>query len=576
MSARTDFTDYSPRLVAMGRTILAPDRAFFLQAMVFSVAISVLTLAVPLSVQLLIGTVANTALLRPIVVLSIVLFGLLALYGLLSAMQAHLMDVFERRLFARITKEIVLRSIHARYADVESMNREELANRFFEIITIQRNVPTLVVAGSTMSLQAVVGFAVVSAYHPVFVVFNCVVLLLVYVAWKSWAGPAIRSKLQSSKAKFDVAGWLEELGRANAFFKSRRTVKLALDTSEHMIADYVSAHRRHFRLKFAQQIGFLAIYAVASASLLGLGGWLVVSNELTLGQLVAAELILSAVFLSLARLPILLEEYYEVCAALYKLGDFFDIPLELPIDGDSAPRGAAPLRFERVTSGHREREFHFDFEIQAGTKLMAVASSYSQQKEMIDLLIRHSAPRRGQLLLAGRNMADLHLHDLRDGILLIDNSGVLERSIEENLRLGDPALTRGAMRDMLAVVGLDAVVNSLPGELDTPLGAFGYPLSRSQTIRLKIAAALLAKPQILIVTQVFDSLSHRDRRAIIAYIDGLPDLSFVSFSNRRDIAAFGNYLWIDPTTHHRFTTLEALVAFERALEEMPTTEGVGP
>jgi len=550
----------------MFRIILAPDRAFFWQAIIFSIAISVLTLAVPLSVQVLIGTVANTAMLRPVVVLGCVLFGLLALYGLLIGIQAHLMDVFERRLFARITKDIALRSIHARYADMESMNAEELANRFFEIITIQRNMPTLVVNGSAIALQAIVGFAVVSAYHPVFVVFNCVVLLLVYLIWKTWAGPAIRSKLAASQAKFAVACWLEELGRANAFFKSGRTVRLALQTSERMIANYVSAHRRHFRCKFSQQIGFLALYATASAALLGVGGWLVIGNQLTLGQLVAAELILSAVFMSLARLPSLLEEYYETCAALYKLGDFFDIPLEIPIDGAPLPAGPVGLRFDGAVTRHRDRDFRFELDIPAGAKIMAVASSYSLQKSMLDLALRHAEPTRGAVLFGGLNIADIHLHQLRDGIVLVDNSGVLERSIEDNLSLGDPAITRAAIRSMLEVVSLGTVVNSLPDGLDTQLGAFGFPLSRSETIRLKIAGALLAGPQVLVITQVFDSLSHHHRLAIIEHINRAGDITFVNFSNRRDIAAYGEFLYIEPDRHHRFTTVSDLLAFERELE----------
>ncbi len=577
MATDKDLHHYAPRLAATFRAILAPDRAFFWLAIVFSVAISVLTLAVPLSVQILISTVANTALTRPVVVLAGVLCGLLALYGLLVGIQAQLMDVFERRLFARITKEIALRSIHARYADVESMNREELANRFFEIITIQRNMPSLVVTGSAIVLQAIVGFAVVSAYHPVFVVFNATVLVLAWLIWKGWAGPSIRSKLTASKAKFDVASWLEELGRANAFFKSSRHVRLALETSERRIADYVAAHRQHFRMKFSQQLGFLTLYATASASLLGLGGWLVVSNQLTLGQLVAAELILSAVFVSFARLPSLLEEYYEVCAALYKLGDFFDIPLEGPIDGDAVPEGPVGLKFIDATTRHRDREFHFDFEIPPGAKLMTVGSSYSLQKGLIDLVMRHQSPHRGVLLYGGHDIADLHLHRLRDGIALVDNSGVLERSIEDNLRGGDPGLSRAELRAMLAVVGLDAVINGLPRGLSTPLGSFGYPLSRSETIRLKIAAALLARPQVLILTQVFDSLSHAYRRAIVDYIVRVPDLTFIHFSNRRDIGAYREYLYLEPGRHVQFDSLAALLAFERtAAGGQPASTGETP
>ena len=578
MAAHSDLSDYSARLAAMLKIVLAPDRGFFWQAIIFSIAISVLTLAVPLSVQILIGTVANTATLRPVVVLGFVLFCLLALYGLLVGVQANLMDVFERRLFARVTKDIALRSIHARYADTESLNREELANRFFEIITIQRNVPTLVVNGSAIALQAIVGFSVVSAYHPMFLVFNCVVLLLIYLIWKIWAGPSIYSKLLSSKAKFNVASWLEEIGRANAFFKSGRAVRFALQTTEQRIADYVSAHRRHFRFKFAQQLCFLALYATASAALLSVGGWLVISNELTLGQLVAAELILSAVFISLARLPSLLEELFETCAALYKLGDFFDLPLESPIAGDALPGGSVALRFEGAVTSHRARQFHLDLEFPAGAKIMVVASSYSLQKGILDLVLRHLEPQRGAVLLGARNIADMNLHELRDGIVLIDNSGVLERTIEENLGLGDPAITRAAMRTMLEVVNLETAVNNLPDGIETPLGAFGYPLSRSETIRLKIAAALLARPQVLVITQVFDSLTHHHRRTVVDYIVQQADLTFINFSNRHDIAAYDEYLFVEPNQHHRFGTVGELLAHERnleRLESLPTAQG-GP
>jgi putative ABC transport system ATP-binding protein len=262
---------------------------------------------------------------------------------------------------------------------------------------------------------------------------------------------------------------------------------------------------------------------------------------------------------------------------LYKLGDFFDIPLEGPIDGDAVPAGPVGLKFVDATTHDRDREFHFDFEIPAGAKLMTAGSSYSLQKGLIDLVMRHQSPRRGVLLYGGHDIADLHLHCLRDGIALVDNSGVLERSIEDNLRGGNSELSRAELRTMLAVVGLDAVVNGLPQGLNTPLGAFGYPLSRSETIRLKIAAALLARPQVLILTQVFDSLSHAYRRAIVDHVARLPDLTFIHVSNRRDIGAYREYLYLEPGRHVHFDSLTALLAFERtAAGGQPPTAGEMP
>jgi hypothetical protein len=108
MAASFDVAADAARLAIMTQLMLAPDRAFFWQALVFAVASSLLTMAVPLSVQLPIGSVANIALLRPIVMLSTVSFALLV------AAQALLMDVFERRLYARFCEKLILRSIHAR------------------------------------------------------------------------------------------------------------------------------------------------------------------------------------------------------------------------------------------------------------------------------------------------------------------------------------------------------------------------------------------------------------------------------------------------------------------------------
>ncbi|MBM4226519.1 MAG: hypothetical protein FJ164_02040 [Gammaproteobacteria bacterium] len=259
-------------LRALFRILLGPERGYYWLAIAYGVAMSVLTLAVPLSVQILINSIANTALMRPLVVLGIALFSLLGLYGLMYALQTWVMDRFERHFFARVSREIILRSLHARYAAVESVNREELANRFFEIVTVQRNLPSLFIGGSALFLQALAGFIVVSAYHPAFLAFNATLILAVWVVWAIWGGRATRSKIKASKAKFRLAHWLEELARANAFFKSERAIHYAVDRSDGFIRDYLKAHRTHFKYKFAQLLVCLLLYALASASLLVVGG----------------------------------------------------------------------------------------------------------------------------------------------------------------------------------------------------------------------------------------------------------------------------------------------------------------
>ncbi|MEQ8494066.1 MAG: ABC transporter ATP-binding protein, partial [Gammaproteobacteria bacterium] len=115
------------------RLILKPERRFYVLMLVYGVAVSALSLSVPLSVQVLIGTVVNSALVNQVIVLAIVLFALLGLSGLFAAVQVYLMELFERRFFSRIVSEVTLRLVYAEPNHMASINRDELVNRYFDI-----------------------------------------------------------------------------------------------------------------------------------------------------------------------------------------------------------------------------------------------------------------------------------------------------------------------------------------------------------------------------------------------------------------------------------------------------------
>lgn len=545
------------------RTLLGPERGFYWLAISHGVAMSVLSLAVPLSVQILIGSIANTALMRPLIVLGIVLLALLSLYGLLYTLQTWTMDRFGRHFFARISEEIILRNLHARFAAVEGVNREELANRFFEIVTVQKNVPSLMVGGSTLILQALVGFVVVSAYHPAFVVFNGCILLAVWGIWMIWSRRSTESKIKESKAKYNVARWLEEVARANDAFKSERSLMFAVKRSETVIGEYLEAHRKHFGHKAGQLIACLALYAIASAALLVVGGSLVISSSLALGQLVAAELILASIFLAIAQLPDYLDKWYELRASLDKLAEFYAIPLEAPVAGERPAEGPMEITFRGVTVPYRSGTMRFDFSLPAGQQVMIACASHRYQKAIVDLLMRHVEPSAGSIMLGRQNLSDIHPHALRDTIMVVDNAMTMECSIADNLCLGNTRLTRAELRAALSLVSLDDVVEQLPKGLDTPLGPLGHPLSRGEVIRLKIAAAILAKPRVLLLTEVFDTLALWQRRTILAALYAQEGF-VLDFSTRRDIDDYDRYLLVNANGQRVFNSLAALVADEQA------------
>jgi len=320
--------------------ILGPEKSYYKLSIFYGIAISLLTLAVPFSVQMLVTTLVNTAMVRPVIILAVTLFCVLVMYGILVALQHYVMELFKRRFYARITSEIVLRNVHAATSD--TIDRAALADRYFEIMTVQHKLPLLITGGFALCLQMLVGLLLVSSYHPALLVFNIGLVMLLYALWRWFSPSAIRKVLALSKEKYAVAGWIEHLSRKNPSAESDAFMAQDIAKSDRAIDRYLNARREYFVPAFRQIIGFLFLYALASASLLGIGGTLVVSGQLTLGQLVAAELVLAGIFVGISKAGDYLSYYYDTCAAVEKLYQFFHIPVK-----DAAEENPVFVHFDR-------------------------------------------------------------------------------------------------------------------------------------------------------------------------------------------------------------------------------------
>lgn len=307
------------RLVAF---VLAPERSFYVLAIIYSIAISLLTLAVPVSVQALITSVANTGLPQAVAVLAGLLFAVLMLSSILVLLRHYLMERLQRRMYARLSSWISRELLEPGHKKLDRENETLLLDRYFDIMTLKTHVPELLMGGVTLLLQTVAGALVVSFYHPLLLLFSATLMVCIYLIWRIWGPTAARSSVALSHAKYDTAAWLHELGDELRKSGDGADREALAAKSDQKISSYLKAHIRHFHHHYQQVIAFALIYAVANAALLGLGGYLVILGELTLGQLVAAELILSIILLSVGQFGQYLDKFYDICAASEELSLF--------------------------------------------------------------------------------------------------------------------------------------------------------------------------------------------------------------------------------------------------------------
>jgi putative ABC transport system ATP-binding protein len=480
------------------------------------------------------------------------------------------MELYRRRFGARLIADMTLRAINAANPDFADSQRISLFNRYFELVSVQKAIPTLLIGAFALILQALVGFVVTSFYHPVFLAFNVVVVLLVVVTFWIWSKGAMLSSMALSHEKYAASEWLESVGASDGFYKSADHRGYAIRRSEAMTARYVKAHARHYGYTLPQTVALYLIYAAASAGLLALGGWLVIQQQLSIGQLVAAELILSGVFLGISQLSTYLDDFYKLVASIEELALLYSIPQESRATGKLGREGASArkllddkarvlaksgdLAFSRLTTTLPSGQCMLDFVVPSGSLLVAQGVP-SMERQVSNLLKRQLKPQSGMVTLGDVNIASLDMMLLRSEVTVLDRTNIVETTIEEYLRLAADDAGSGELLAALRLVGLEDRVSMLSDGLQTRMSFTGYPLSVSKTMQVKLAAAVLAPPHVLVLSPLFDAVPVRWMRQVFAYFEGT-DTTVIYFSNRPEDMDVSSYLWIGRDTQRIVSTWE--------------------
>ena len=357
----------------------------------------------------------------------------------------------------------------------------------------------------------------------------------------------MKTSIIVSHEKYNAAHWLESVGASNGFYKTARHIDFALARSEQVSARYVAAHKKHFSYYFPQTIALLLLYAVASAGLLALGGWLVIREQLSIGQLVAAELILSGAFYGVSQLASYIDDLYDLVAAIEELALLYAIPQE-PMPQSSTPvlrLNNSSLALSNVQFDHVSGPVQYDFDIPAGARLVAQGSP-GMESSFSMLLKRHLRPDKGIIAIGGVDIAALDTLELRSDVQVLNRPAVVESTITEYLRLANTEADPQAMIKALQLVGLEDRIAMLPDGLQTMLSSTGYPLSLGKTMQLRLAAAILAQPRILVLSPLFDMISQQRLQAALDSFAG-KRTTIIYFSNRPEDVTLDGYLWIGRT-----------------------------
>lgn len=504
------------------RHLLQPEWSDIWVVLVFAFVVGLLTLATPIAVEALVNTVAFGRFLQPIVVLALILLTFLGFLAAVRALQTYVVEIIQRRLFARVAADLAHRLPRVQAESTDGEYLPELVNRFFDIVTVQKISAQLLLDGLGLVLSAVLGMAVLAFYHPWLLGFDIVLLASIAFIILVLGRGAVPSAIKESKHKYAMAAWLEDIARCQATFRSDGGAEFAMERADRLTHEYLSARKRHFRVLMRQIVFALALQAVASTVLLGLGGWLVISGELTLGQLVAAELIVTIIVGAFAKLGKHMESFYDLLASVDKLGALFDLPAER--QGGmlgTGRRGPIEVSLHAVSYSWPGRPAAIDAVsglVPRASSLAVVGPSGSGKSTLLDLIGGLRAPTAGHLTLDGFDPRDLRPDVLQERVALVRGVDVFHATVEENVHLHREDVSAAHVRDALEHVGLLDAVLQLDDGCDAQLASSGAPLTENRCRLLALARAVVGRPGLLLIDGCLDALPDSELATVLDFL----------------------------------------------------------
>ncbi|WDQ16093.1 ABC transporter transmembrane domain-containing protein [Rhodopirellula sp. P2] len=518
--------------------LLNLDRRDVWMVVLFALVAGVLSLATPLAVESLVNVVSWGTQFQPLIVLGLMLLTCLAIAGVLRLLQTVVVEIIQRRQFVRIASDLAHRFPRANQEHLRGECPRELANRFFDIMTIQKATAVLLLDGVSIVLTTVLGMIVLAFYHPFLLGFDIVlVIAMVSFIWVLGRG-GIRTSIEESIAKYHVAHWLQDVIAQPSVFKTSGGEGLAIQRTDRLTADYIAARQRQFRVVI-RQVGFaITVQVIASTAVLALGGWLVIGGALTLGQLVASELIVTVVVGAFAKAGKSLEKFYDLMAGVDKVGHLVDIPADQKIEIGPVDDGPAQVTWSNLSfRGTAWSSKIPAATIQPGERVAITGDDISGRACLARSLAGLMDVPEGLIQIAGIEAAQAATSGMGKLVSYAGARDIFRGTVRENIDLGRRGIGQHRVREVTGQVGLTATIEQLENGLQTTLQTGGYPLSEEQILRLLIARALAVRPKLLVIDGLLDDLDDSMREGLWPHLaPDTPSWTLIVLTNRKDVA----------------------------------------
>lgn len=506
--------------------LLKPDKKEIRNVYLYAIFNGLVYLSLPIGIQSIINLIQGGQVSTSwIILVVIVLLGIM-LNGILTISQMRIVENLQQKIFTRAAFEFAYRIPRIKLEALYKHYAPELMNRFFDIVSVQKGLSKILLDLTTAGIQIVFGLVLLSLYHPFFIIFSLILVLLIYVIFKLTGRKGLETSLMESKSKYKVAHWLQEMARNMTTFKLAGATSLPLERTDKETSGYIHYREKHFRIlvqQFSLMVGFKVIVATG---LLAIGSILVMEQQMNIGQFVASEIIIITVLGAVEKLILSLENIYDVLTSLEKIAQVTDLELE-PSTGvvisDFCEGKGMKVELSNISfhypGAHEPVIQHLDLHVESGERLLIAGDNNAGKSTLMYLIAGVYVPSSGFIAYNNFPQGSLCLQHLRSviGDCLMEEQ-LFEGTIFENIAIGRKGATFDNVQWAVNHLGLDDFVKQLPQGYETVIHPEGQHFSKGMIDKLLLARSIADKPKLLLIKDAFQSIRVVEKNKIIDFL----------------------------------------------------------
>jgi ATP-binding cassette, subfamily B, bacterial len=507
----------------------------------YAILNGLIQLSLPLGVQAIIGFVLGASMRASLIILIVlVVTGVLAA-GIMQVNQMKLIEKIQQKLFVRYSLAFAMHIPRLDLKKTDNIYLPELVNRFFDIPVLQKSLSKILLDIPTASIQILFGLILLSFYHPAFILFGFILILLLWLILRYSGKHGLQTSIEESSYKYKVAAWLEETARVVKSIKLAKSNELHLYKTDEQVTGYLEARNNHFKILLFQYNVMVLFKTVITAAMLVVGTILLVNQQLNIGQFIAAEIIILLVLTSVEKLIINLDSVYDTLTSIEKIANLTDKPAE--------QNGSVKLTDSTNGLKLEMKDLSFSYnnetavlnniflQINPGEKVCIMGLDSSGKSTLLRLMAGAYTEFKGALLLDDVPLGNYHLDSVRSQIgVLMNQQDIFNGTLWENITFGSLAANAETINYYANQVGLNDFIATQKMGYDTVLDPTGKRLPRNVIHKILLVRALAVKPRLLLLEEPWMNFEDPLRRQIIQLLIDMTNTTVVVVSNEVDFA----------------------------------------